>query len=122
MSTLDELKRQETTLLLKKAELDAELLKVKAEKNKVLLLERKEFNDRAFANICVVSSNPIHPTTQQDTNMDYEEGYYWVLLKDNKLPTVGFYELVPRTPWPWTVVGSDEVFECEDIKVIGKCL
>jgi len=62
-------------------------------------------------------------------------GYYWITFPDNDTITIGYYdnsELIGEYGeeqykdgsgqkgrcYPWTIVGSDEIFQNDEIKII----
>lgn len=49
---------------------------------------------------------------------DRKPGYYWVLLKDGGVWTIGYYD--GDDTYPWTIVGSDDIFNDEEFAVIDE--
>lgn len=49
-----------------------------------------------------------------------KKGYYWIKFKDEpEEETIGYYEGDNKS-YPWQVVGSDEIFQGEEIIILRR--
>jgi hypothetical protein len=45
-----------------------------------------------------------------------KNGFYWVKVRDEKSPAIGYYRA--NSGWPWSLCGTDQGYKESEIEVI----